>query len=105
MEDNVLTKSSMINYLNENIGLSKRECQVFFEVFLELITQELVEEKDVKLVNFGIFKVMKKNARIGRNPKTKEEVMISERNIIKFKPSNFLVNAINSNIINVNDET
>jgi len=95
----------MINYLNENIGLSKRECQVFFEVFLELITQELVEEKDVKLVNFGIFKVMKKNARIGRNPKTKEEVMISERNIIKFKPSSFLVNAINSNIINVNDET
>ena len=105
MEDNVLTKSSMINYLNENIGLSKRECQVFFEVFLELITQELVEEKDVKLVNFGIFKVMKKNARIGRNPKTKEEVMISERNIIKFKPSSFLVNAINSNITNVNDET
>ena len=66
MEDDVLTKASMINYLNENIGLSKRECQVFFEVFLEIITKELVEKKDVKLVNFGIFKVMKKNARIGR---------------------------------------
>ena len=61
MEDDVLTKASMISYLNESIGLSKRECQLFFEVFLELITKELVEEKDVKLVNFGIFKVMKKS--------------------------------------------
>ncbi len=103
MEDDVLTKASMINYLNESIGLSKRECQLFFEVFLELITKELVEEKDVKLVNFGIFKVMKKKARIGRNPKTKEEVMISERSVIKFKPSSFLVNFINSNIQNSND--
>lgn len=103
MEDEVLTKASMINYLNENIGLSKRECQVFFEMFLDLITRELIEEKDVKLVNFGIFKVMKKKARIGRNPRTKEEVIISERCVVKFKPSNFLVNFINSNIINVND--
>jgi integration host factor subunit alpha len=69
---------------------------------LDLITRELIEEKDVKLVNFGIFKVMKKKARIGRNPRTKEEVIISERCVIKFKPSNFLVNFINSNI-NVND--
>ena len=105
MENNVLTKASMIDYLNENIGLSKRECQVFFEVFLEIITKELVYKKDVKLLNFVIFKVMKKNARIGRNPKTKEEVMISERSVIKFKPSNFLINFINSNISNINEET
>ena len=98
MEDEVLTKASMINYLNENIGLSKRECQVFFEVFLDLITRELIEEKDVKLVNFGIFKVIKKKSRVGRNPKTKVEVMISERNVIKFRPSRFLLSFINSNI-------
>ena len=48
---------------------------------------------------------MKKNARIGRNPRTKEEVMISERSVIKFKPSNFLINFINSNISNINEET
>ena len=100
MENDVLTKSSMIDYLNENIGLSKRECQVFFEVFLEIITKELVEKKDVKLVNFGIFKVMKKKPRVGRNPKTKVEVMISERNVVKFRPSNFLLSFINSNIDN-----
>ncbi len=90
----------MVNYLNENIGLSKKECQVFFETFLKLIEEELVKEKDVKLVNFGIFKITRKGARIGRNPKTKEEVMITERNVIKFKPSSFLLNFINSNIEN-----
>ena len=55
------------------------------------------EKKEVKIVNFGIFKVKNKNARIGRNPKTKVEVMISERNVVKFKASEFLINAVNSN--------
>ncbi len=98
MKDNVLTKATMVNYLNENIGLSKRECQVFFEVFIDIISDELISQKDVKIVNFGIFKVIKKKSRVGRNPKTKVEVMISERNVIKFRPSNFLLNLINSNI-------
>ena len=98
MKDNVLTKATMINYLNENIGLSKRECQVFFEVFIDIISDELIRKKDVKIVNFGIFKVMKKKSRVGRNPKTKVEVMISERNVVKFRPSNFLLSFINSNL-------
>ena len=98
MKDNVLTKATMINYLNENIGLSKRECQVFFETFIDIISDELISKKDVKIVNFGIFKVMKKKSRVGRNPKTKVEVMISERNVVKFRPSNFLLSFINSNL-------
>ena len=105
MDDKVLTKAAMINYLNENIGLSKRECHVFFEAFLKLITNELINKKDVKIVNFGIFKVMKKKSRIGRNPKTKEQVMITERNVIKFKPSSFLLNLINSNLNTPENET
>ena len=44
---------------------------------------------------------MKKKSRIGRNPKTKEQVMITERNVIKFKPSSFLLNLINSNLNNL----
>ena len=74
MEDDVLTKASMINYLNENIGLSKRECQVFFETFLEIITKELVEKKDVKFVNFGIFKVMKKMQESGETQEQKKKL-------------------------------
>ncbi len=98
MTKNVLTKAIVVNHLNESIGLSKRECQFFFESFIEIVTSQLKTQCDVKIVNFGIFKVKNKRARIGRNPKTKEEVTISERNVIKFKPSNFLINFVNSNI-------
>lgn len=104
MDKDVLTKAKIVNYLNENIGLSKRECQFFFESFIDIIYSQLKLQKDVKIINFGIFKVMNKKPRIGRNPKTKQEVMISERNVVKFKPSNFLISIINSNI-NDNDET
>ncbi len=98
MTKKVLTKAIVVNHLNENIGLSKRECQFFFESFIEIITSQLKTHNDVKIVNFGIFKVKNKKPRVGRNPKTKVEVIISERNVIKFKPSNFLINFINSNI-------
>ncbi|MAI75569.1 MAG: integration host factor subunit alpha [Rickettsiales bacterium] len=103
MDKDVLTKAKIVNYLNENIGLSKRECQFFFESFIDIIYSQLKLQKDVKIINFGIFKVKNKKPRIGRNPKTKQEVMISERNVVKFKPSNFLISLINSNI-NDNDE-
>ena len=103
MDKDVLTKAKIVNYLNENIGLSKRECQFFFESFIDIIYSQLKLQKDVKIINFGIFKVKNKKPRIGRNPKTKQEVMISERNVVKFKPSNFLISIINSNI-NDNDE-
>ena len=98
MTKKVLTKAIVVDHLNESIGLSKRECQYFFESFVEITTSQLKTHKDVKIVNFGIFKVKNKKARIGRNPKTKVEVTINERNVIKFKPSNFLLNFINSNI-------
>ena len=97
MQKKVITKAILVNHLNETIGLSKRECQIFFESFLEEVCSSLKEKKEVKIVNFGIFKVKNKNARIGRNPKTKVEVMISERNVVKFKASEFLINAVNSN--------
>ena len=98
MQNKVLTKALVVNHLNENIGLSKRECQYFFESFLDIISSHLKTHSDVKIVNFGIFKVRNKRPRIGRNPKTKEEVMISERHVVTFKPSSFLINLINSNI-------
>ena len=77
----------------------QRECQYFFESLLDVISSQLKSHKDVKIVNFGIFRVKNKKSRIGRNPKTKEEVIISERNVVTFKPSHFLINLINSNIL------
>lgn len=91
----VITKALFVNHLNETIGLSKRECQIFFETFIDIIMQGLKNKKDVKIVNFGVFKLKQKNERVGRNPKTKVEVMISKRNVVKFKSSEFLLNLIN----------
>ena len=98
MSKNVLTKAMVVNYLNENIGPSKRECQSFFETFINIMFEQLKSKNDVKIVNFGKFKVKNKKSRIGRNPKTKVEVMISQRNIVKFKSSNFLLSLVNSNL-------
>lgn len=103
MSKKVITKSMIVNHLNENIGLSKKECQFFFESFIDVIFKQLISKQDVKIVNFGIFKVKNKKARVGRNPKTKEEVIISKRDVVKFKPSNFLINSVNLNI-NSEDE-
>ena len=97
MSKNVITKSVIVNFLNESIGLSKRECLNFFENFIDTISKELSKQQNVKIVNFGVFTVNKKKPRIGRNPKTKEEVMISERNVVKFKPSESLINQAHSN--------
>ena len=97
MTKEVITKATVVNYLNESVGLSKRECLNFFESFIEVVSVELSKHNEVKIVNFGVFSVKKKKSRIGRNPKTREEVMITERNVVKFKPSDFLLNQINSN--------
>ncbi len=97
MSKDVITKAVVVNFLNESIGLSKRECLNFFENFIDIISNELKNKQNVKIVNFGVFSIKKKKPRIGRNPKTKEEVMISERNVVKFKPSDLMVNQSNSN--------
>ena len=52
MSKKVITKAIVVNHLNENIGLSKRECQFFFEALLETIFSELKNQNDVKIVNF-----------------------------------------------------
>tara|TARA_B100000963_G_scaffold328043_1_gene316260 strand:+ start:472 stop:789 length:318 start_codon:yes stop_codon:yes gene_type:complete len=105
MATKVVTKAITINHVNESIGLSKRESKVFFESMLELIVGSLRKKNDVKIVNFGIFRVKSKKTRIGRNPKTKVEVMISPRNVVTFKVSEFLHNSINSNMNNSDERS
>ena len=90
-----LTKSKIIEKLHNSIGLSRAESSEFLESFLLKILNSLKTTKIVKIANFGSFSVKKKNPRIGRNPKTMKEVLISERKVVKFKPSNYLINKIN----------
>ena len=66
---------------------------------IDIIIEGLQLDKKVKIHNFGTFKLNKKNSRIGRNPKTKEEFNISSRNVITFKASKVLLKHIN----NIND--
>ena len=79
------------------IGFSKKISEILIDDFFQLLYQNLKRKKKVKISNFGTFTLRNKKARIGRNPKTKVEVLISERSTVSFKPSKDLQLYINKN--------
>ena len=91
-----LTKKDLVNSIYMQIGFSKQISGNLLEEFLDLIIQNLNSEKKIKISKFGTFSVRKKKQRIGRNPKTKEEKKISERNVVTFKPSKEFKQFVNS---------
>ena len=92
-----LTKKEIINSIYMQLGFSKKICENLFEDFFSIILEELIKNKKVKIPKFGTFQLRYKKSRVGRNPKTLEKKIISERNVILFKPSKELKNFINSN--------
>jgi integration host factor subunit alpha len=82
-----LTKKDLVNMVYMQIGFSKQISESLIDEFFSLIIKNLEKEKKIKISKFGTFSIRKKNSRIGRNPKTKEEKKISERNVVLFKPS------------------
>ena len=80
-----ITKNSLVNLLHDEVGLNKREAREFIETFFEVIKLELENGNDVKISGFGNFNLRDKAARPGRNPKTGEDVTISERRVVTFK--------------------
>ena len=92
-----LTKKEIINSIYMQIGFSKKISETLLEDIFQILIKNIISEKKVKISKFGTFVLRKKNKRIGRNPKTKEEKIISERNVILFKPSNELKRYINKN--------
>ena len=82
-----LTKKDLVNIVYMQIGFSKQISESLIDEFFSLIIKNLEKEKKIKISKFGTFFIRKKNSRIGRNPKTKEEKKISERNVVLFKPS------------------
>ena len=80
-----ITKNSLVNLLHDEVGLNKREAKEFIETFFEVIKLELENGNDVKISGFGNFNLRDKAARPGRNPKTGEDVTISERRVVTFK--------------------
>ena len=79
------------------IGYSKTIAENLVEDIFEILLENLIKYKKVKIAKFGTFTLKKKADRIGRNPKTKEKKIISERNVILFKPSKEFKNYINNN--------
>ena len=91
-----LTKKDLINLVYMRLGFSKQISTNLIDEFFSLIIKNLLDVKKIKISNFGTFSIKSKKSRVGRNPKTKEEKIISSRNVILFKPSKEFKNYINS---------
>ena len=81
-----LTKAEMAEHLFEELGLNKREAKEMVEMFFEEIRMSLESGRQVKLSGFGNFDLREKKQRPGRNPKTGEEIPISARRVVTFRP-------------------
>ena len=90
-----LTKKEIINNIYMQLGFSKKICENLLEDFFLILIDELIEKKKVKISKFGTFILRFKKSRLGRNPKTLKESIITERNVILFKPSKELKKYIN----------
>ena len=92
-----LTKKEIVNSIYMQIGFSRKISENLLEDVFQILLKNILIEKKVKIAKFGTFILRKKNQRVGRNPKTKEEKIISERNVILFKPSKELKQLVNNN--------
>src|ERR1700749_1089659 len=99
MTQKTVTRAELAEAVYESVGLSRPESAELVERFLALIGDALVSGQNVKLSSFGSFQVRSKNQRIGRNPKTGEEVPILPRQVLVFKPSNVLKSKINKSMV------
>ena len=93
--DNI-TRFHIAESIHNEFGLPKKDCIEFVSDIIDIIIEGLENSGKVKIHNFGTFIVKTKKSRIGRNPKTKEEVMIGERKVISFKASKNVLKYLNS---------
>jgi integration host factor subunit alpha len=91
-----LTKEKLINRLQVQAGLSKQESRAVVERVLGIIKDTLSSGDDLLVSGFGKFSVRQKNARRGRNPQTKENLILRARKVVVFKTSGVLRHRINS---------
>tara|TARA_B100000768_G_C11209630_1_gene345436 strand:+ start:791 stop:1093 length:303 start_codon:yes stop_codon:yes gene_type:complete len=96
MKSTNLTKKDLINSTYMQIGFSKNISENLIDDLLSTIIESLKKEKKLKLSKFGTFSVRSKKSRIGRNPLTKEEKVITDRDVILFKPSKEFKDLVNS---------
>ena len=95
MAGKTLTRADLSEAVHRQVGLSRTESADLVKSVLDLMTDTLVMGDTVKLSSFGTFMVRQKSGRLGRNPKTGEEVPITPRRVLVFRPSQVMKNQIN----------
>jgi len=88
--DKTTTRSTLSEAVFKNVGLSRNESASLVDSVFNEILKSLISGKDVKISSFGTFIIRNKKERIGRNPKTGEEVPITARSVVTFRASNVL---------------
>ncbi len=96
MKGKTLTRADLAEALVNKVGLPRNELQEIVELVLREISNTLARGEGVKLSSFGSFGIRQKGQRIGRNPKTGEEVPITPRRVLVFRPSNIMKERINA---------
>lgn len=100
MGGKTVTRADLCEAVYQRVGLSRTESAQLVEMVLDEISDSIIRGEAVKLSSFGSFIVRAKGERVGRNPKTGEEVPISPRRVMVFKPSNVLKQRINAALAN-----
>lgn len=98
MSNDTITRAHLGNSIYREIGLSLTESMQLVDAVFEEVSLALEEGHSVKLSSFGTFSLRKKNARVGRNPKTGVEVPIDPRTVLSFNPSNLLKQQVNESL-------
>ena len=99
MSDHTVTRADLSEAVYQEVGLSRNESSELVESVLNEISDALVRGEMVKISSFGSFTVRQKGQRIGRNPKTGEEVPILPRRVLVFRASHVLKNRINGTLL------
>ena len=97
MSEKTITRAQLTEAVYQEVGLSRNESADLLESVLDMIADTLANDETVKISSFGSFSVRSKGERIGRNPKTGEEVPILPRKVLVFRPSQVLKSRINEN--------
>lgn len=98
MAGRTITRADLCEAVYQRVGLSRTESAHLVELVLQEISDAVIRGENVKLSSFGSFLVRSKGQRVGRNPKTGEEVPIEPRRVMVFKPSNILKQRINETV-------
>jgi integration host factor subunit alpha len=99
MEGSTVTRAQLAEAIYQQVGLSRNESADLVESILQEVSDCLANGETVKLSSFGSFQVRQKGGRVGRNPKTGEEVPIDPRRVLVFRASHVLKDAINEGLL------